>query len=146
MKICKKCNIEKDENEFYKHHLGGLRHSCKSCHKLMTGKWKKEYQTDKHKLQQRQYSNKVYLQRKAEIDKIKLGQGCVDCGYNSHAEALQFDHTDRKQKQFKISGSHMRNWKKLIDEIAKCVVRCANCHAVKTKKEKDNYALISYLD
>jgi len=73
-----------------------------------------------------------YVERRAVIDKIKTSRGCVDCGYNTHACALQFDHVVGI-KSFKIAAAFTRKWESILTEIAKCVVRCANCHAIRTK-------------
>lgn len=76
--------------------------------------------------------NVTYRTRRLKIDEIKLQRGCADCGYNQHPAALHFDHVDPTNKTFKISTSLTRRWDTVLAEIAKCVVRCANCHAVKT--------------
>jgi hypothetical protein len=58
---------------------------------------------------------------------------CVDCG-ETNPVVLDFDHV-KGQKSFNIgraiSGSH-RSWQKIMDEISKCEIRCANCHRKKT--------------
>jgi hypothetical protein len=64
------------------------------------------------------------------IDGAKAG-GCVDCGIKD-LRVLDFDHV-RGVKLFTIgraarSSSAMR----IEREIAKCVVRCANCHRIAT--------------
>jgi hypothetical protein len=80
----------------------------------------------------RNYVAARYEERRKKVDKIKLTRGCIDCGYNAHPAALQFDHADADKKSFKIAASLMRKWERIMEEIDKCVVRCANCHAVKT--------------
>ena len=71
---------------------------------------------------------------------IKLASGCVDCGFKSHAEALDFDHVGDKT----ITPSVMvtRGWsKERIDkELAQCEVRCANCHRIKTAERRVSQA------
>ena len=59
---------------------------------------------------------------------------CVDCG-ESDPVVLEFDH--QRDKDFAISKAvQMRiGVKRLVAEIAKCVVRCANCHRRKTYRE-----------
>ncbi len=69
------------------------------------------------------------------IREYKLTKGCRDCGYNSHAEALDFDHLSNN-KLFTIAqagrlGAGMERVKR---EIQKCDVVCANCHRVRTAK------------
>lgn len=85
-----------------------------------------------------EYAAQRYAERRKWIDEIKLSRGCTDCGYKEHPAALQFDHVDPSKKAFQISISFMRNWESILAEIAKCVVRCANCHAVKTATNKEN--------
>lgn len=59
----------------------------------------------------------------------KLEKGCIDCGYNKHHSALEFDHIKGK-KTLNIA------WAKSISqakkEIEKCEVVCSNCHRVRT--------------
>ena len=68
---------------------------------------------------------------------IKIESGCVDCGYNKYAVALQFDHIYNNKK---MNVSNMirsdYGWSSIVKEIKKCEVRCANCHAAITAKRK----------
>lgn len=77
---------------------------------------------------------------------IKKERGCVDCGYNEHAVALQFDHVSGNKK---ASVSNLIRsdyaWKTILEEINKCEVRCANCHAVVTAHRKVSYRLSAQL-
>lgn len=72
------------------------------------------------------------------LNEIKLQRGCKVCGYKKDARALQFDHRDPSEKLFDVS--QMKNcarWK-IMDEVEKCDVLCANCHATKTFENKDH--------
>ena len=60
---------------------------------------------------------------------VKLEHGCMDCGYNAHSAALDFDHV-RGDKMQNIS--RCQSMEALLIEIAKCDVVCANCHRVRT--------------
>lgn len=68
---------------------------------------------------------------------IKLASGCIDCGYAAHSAALQFDHIDNNKKA-NVSDLIRSDygWKTIKEEINKCVVRCANCHAVITASRR----------
>jgi hypothetical protein len=59
----------------------------------------------------------------------EIGGRCVDCG-NEHPLLLAFDHTDRATKSHDVrrkgSLAAMRA------EAVKCVLRCHNCHFLKT--------------
>lgn len=93
---------------------------------------------EKRRVRNRRNGAKKYAERRILIDAIKMKAGCIDCGFNSHPAALAFDHLDPSKKSFKIgSGFITRNWEKVLAEIAKCVVRCCNCHAIKTVASGD---------
>lgn len=72
-----------------------------------------------------------------EIADYKLAMGCVDCGYAKHPNALEFDHRPGTDKKFNIGekvGSRTRT--SIWEEIAKCDVVCANCHAIRTAERR----------
>lgn len=78
-----------------------------------------------------------YLRRRYWLNKYKEKTGCCDCGYNSNAVALDFDHVDPSTKQFNISHRLANSTlKMLFKEMRKCVIRCANCHRIKTMESK----------
>lgn len=67
---------------------------------------------------------------------------CVDCG-EADKVVLDFDHV-RGDKVCEVSvmvGRGYRLWK-IIEEIEKCEVRCANCHRRVTVKRRKEQALI----
>lgn len=89
----------------------------------------------------RKASKKRGKQTRAERRKftqgIKLKRGCAICGYNENAVALTFHHTDPTTKKFNVSrASESGSMEKVLAEIEKCVVLCANCHLVLHHKEK----------
>ena len=69
------------------------------------------------------------------INKIKVDKGCVKCGYNAHAAALDFNHV-RGDKKFNVSQDPKVALQKLLDEIDKCEVLCANCHRIHTYENR----------
>lgn len=75
------------------------------------------------------------LRKRRMLQDIKLSRGCADCGYNAHAEALDFDHV-RGEKSFTISECTGKGYDKLLAEVEKCDVVCANCHRVRTKERR----------
>jgi hypothetical protein len=58
---------------------------------------------------------------------------CADCGESYPYYVMQFDHVVG-EKKFNIgaAGWGYVKMQDLIDEIAKCEVVCANCHAKRT--------------
>ena len=71
------------------------------------------------------------------LDLYKMSKGCEICGYNEHPVALEFDHIDKTDKVMDISNMRKGNLKKLIAEVRKCRVLCANCHAIHSKNQRD---------
>lgn len=69
--------------------------------------------------------------RKRKLKLIKLHNSkCKICGYKKCVRGLQFHHLDPKEKSFGIAekGACL-SFKKMIQEISKCILVCANCHA-----------------
>lgn len=61
---------------------------------------------------------------------IGFGGECGICKYSKCTSALTFHHLDPTVKEFTFSGNGVpRAWKKMLDEAAKCVLLCRNCHA-----------------
>lgn len=60
---------------------------------------------------------------------LKAELKCARCDEN-HIAALDFHHNDQAQKDMCISEAVNRGWgkKRILEEIAKCVVLCSNCH------------------
>lgn len=80
--------------------------------------------------------------RKAVRDWVwayKLEHPCVDCG-EADPRCLDFDHRDRASKSFTI-GCGAISLVKVQTEVAKCDVRCANCHRKKSFEAQDWIAL-----
>ena len=67
--------------------------------------------------------------QKKFIRRVKLMFGCRICGYKKHFAALHFNHKDQDTKDNVISRMHGSNIRKIKDEIRKCDILCANCHA-----------------
>lgn len=63
--------------------------------------------------------------------KTNIG-GCVDCGYNGHPAALDFDHLPEFKKHRNIAQLANCQWPTILEEITKCELVCANCHRIRT--------------
>jgi hypothetical protein len=80
-------------------------------------------------------TQKFQQSRRDLINKIKTDQGCVQCGYNAHPAALDFNHV-RGAKLFGVSQDPKVAWHKLLAEIDKCEILCANCHRIHTHEHR----------
>lgn len=69
--------------------------------------------------------------RRDLINKIKTENGCAMCGFNAHPAALDFNHVEG-DKLFSVSQDPKVALHKLLAEIDKCEILCANCHRVHT--------------
>jgi transposase-like protein len=69
--------------------------------------------------------------RVKEILVAEAGGRCVTCGFDAYVGALQFHHRDPETKAFEVSRQGItRSLEKLRLEAQKCVLLCANCHAM----------------
>ena len=125
MKECKKCEIEKNLDEFYKNSKNsksGLSAWCKECQK----KDKKEHYKN---------NKSTYIQNGLDgrrwFIEFKKTLKCERCGF-SHPAALDFHHIDPSTKLFSFGNINpvYKNKEKILDEIKKCEVLCSNCHRI----------------
>jgi L-lysine 2,3-aminomutase len=58
---------------------------------------------------------------------------------------LEFDHINQETKMSCISEMirDQRPWRVILKEIAKCEVRCANCHRRRTAKQRGYYLYLA---
>ena len=60
---------------------------------------------------------------------------CIECN-NSDVRVLQFDHVDPSTKSFDVATMlTYYSIENIVKEIEKCVVRCANCHIIRTNEQ-----------
>ena len=61
------------------------------------------------------------------------------CGFKKYPQALDLDHINKNIKVDNVSRmiGNSISWKKIKEEIRKCIVLCANCHRIKTYNNKD---------
>lgn len=92
---------------------------CANCHRLRTQS-RRAPSTENGRLQQfRAWTT------------ILKADPCTDCGRSYPAVAMDFDHV-RGEKVAGISQMWCWNHEKVLVELAKCDLVCANCHRVRT--------------
>lgn len=91
----------------------------------LTMREKKERDAEKY----RKWQKKARLERKAKLVAMKGGK-CSICGYDRCIKALEFHHKgDKEDKSFSVAANGMlARWEKLVREVKKCILVCANCH------------------
>lgn len=76
--------------------------------------------------------------RQAWLHGLKQKLACSECGFDQHPAALQFHHVDSSTKMAGVSRLLHRvgaSFEDILEEITKCMVLCANCHAIHHYKE-----------
>lgn len=69
-----------------------------------------------------------------------LGGKCADCGWIGNQAAFQFHHKNPHHKDFIIGNVANKKWEVIIREVNKCILLCANCHAIKhSAKDGDKF-------
>ncbi len=140
MKTCTKCGEQKSETEFhFRSKKKGTRKSyCRPCYSKYY--YKEYYNANKDAYRKRTIRAK--RKRKDRNQKFILGyllkNPCVDCG-ETDIVTLDFDHKRDKKHNVSNLMRHDYSLEQIEKEIAKCEVRCANCHRRKTAKEQEWY-------
>lgn len=67
-------------------------------------------------------------QKIVELIAEKKSYGCSICGYNRCKASLDFHHINPKTKSFALSKAADFFLDKVILELDKCILVCANCH------------------
>lgn len=94
-------------------------------------KYNRDYYNNSTKEQKQRILERQRISRKRITDFInnyKLANSC-ECG-ETHTACLEFHHTDPSTKDFDVALAVNKclSLEKLIQEISKCIVLCANCH------------------
>ncbi len=140
-KVCRSCGRETPLDQFnYRVKAKGLRQRyCRDCTQAQL---KAHYQknTAYYLRKARKRNNELKRRKQEKILAYLALNPCIDCG-EPDPVCLQFDHR-RGQKLKAVSqmlGTY--EWDRIEQEIAKCEVRCANCHQKLTARQRGCYKL-----
>ena len=135
-KRCCRCGQLKPAEAFsFKDRQRGILHSyCRACHAT----WNREHyeRTRATYLATARRNNARYqAENLRRLVQYLLEHRCVDCDEGDPL-VLDFDHRDRSTKRMAVSNLlRYTSWAALEAEIAKCDVRCANCHRRRTAQQ-----------
>lgn len=76
---------------------------------------------------------KVVIDLNERLCEYFASHPCVDCG-EPDPVVLEFDHVAEKSDEVATMVRKGHSWRAILQEIAKCEVRCANCHRRVTAK------------
>lgn len=146
MKTCRVCKELKSIVEFSekgKKSNGEIKYQsmCRECNK--------KYQREHYKKNKDKYKKKArdWEQRyKSEVYKFLIEyakDGCIKCG-EKHFACLQFNHIDPKTKSFSICKgiTDCISIDSIKEELLKCEILCANCHAKHTAVQFGYYKFL----
>ncbi len=87
--------------------------------------------SDRVKEYQAKYRDQIKLTAKENKQRAVdlFGGCCTKCGYSKCMKALHFHHIDPSTKKYKPSALFKKSWDFIVEELDKCVLLCANCHA-----------------
>jgi hypothetical protein len=124
--------LDKPLTEFHRWR-NGHQPWCKPCRREYAAA---HYQANKAR---RQAQNK---RRQAEFMawyiSHKAGRPCADCRQEFHPAAMQWDHLPGVEKTADLAFLAKRgSRRRVLEEIAKCELVCANCHSVRSHLRRD---------
>jgi len=119
MKECIICKKLLPISSFYK-----KRNDCRGCCRKRIKVWRTKNQKKYRKIHAR-FCAKYYRQLKDLRDSILSLNPCIVC-QEKRVGCLDFHHVDPSKKDICIRSCHSP--KKIMREVVKCTVLCANCH------------------
>lgn len=130
LKRCGWCNKRKKLTEFHRRGAG-YQSVCKGCRKEYDANY---FAANRQRLieNKRNYRNEIVQW----LRKYKESHPCMDCEQYYPYYVMQFDHLPKFKKLYTIADQLTTSPKKLLKEIEKCDLVCANCHAVRSHKRR----------
>lgn len=127
-KRCSRCQQHLPRAAFSKNKTNrdGLQYECRACQNAHRAARYKANTQERERITSNTRAAREH--RKTLRDDYLATHPCVDCG-EADIVVLEFDHV-RGEKEFNISEAVFQqvSEERLRAEIAKCDVRCANCH------------------
>ncbi len=123
MRICNKCGGENTTT---------TQKVCTSCKRAYDeGYYADPKNREAQKARVRVRNERITADNREKLLEYLRGHPCVDCG-EVDPVVLQFDHLGDKDQAVSHLVRGAYSWQRVLKEISKCEVRCANCHCRKT--------------
>ncbi len=92
---------------------------CANCHRIRHAA-----------LESASLDSVVEARRRRKLKAVThMGCTCHECGRDGPAALFEFHHLNADKKGFGLSESGIpHSWVKVVAELEKCVMLCANCH------------------
>lgn len=86
----------------------------------------------KDKSVQREFQRVWKNSRTDRLRQLKENKPCTDCGLIYHIAAMEWDHLPGSTKVRNLANMQQYSLKRVLEEIDKCELVCANCHRIRT--------------
>lgn len=131
--LCKRCR----GLAFFNKHprsADGLQTACRTCNRAYARKW---YRANKKKHMRYVSAYKVKIREESAIRLVAYlrEHPCVICGERDPL-VLEFDHV--KRSKINVTELTAALWPRILKEIQKCQVLCANCHSRETHRRANS--------
>lgn len=85
-----------------------------------------------HRNRERLRGNSTKEHRIKKLKAIEyLGGKCKDCNGVFHQSVYDFHHLNPKEKDSILAHLFWKSWDKILIELNKCILLCANCHRLR---------------
>lgn len=124
-KRCSRCGEVRPLSDFNGSHEFGYQWYCRDCQ----GAWYREHRVQ-HIANVNDNTNRYRERNRQLVLEYLQAHPCVDCG-ETDPEVLEFDHVrDKVIEVSRLIATAAPD--RILAEIAKCEVRCVNCHMRRT--------------
>ena len=110
---------------------------CLLCQREYTNGWYRR-NSNRQIVKAKVRNRRARADLRIQVRDYLLCHPCVDCG-ESDPDVLDFDHLRDKTANVSTLMQSPVSWKAVTDEIAKCEIRCANCHRRRTASSGNYY-------
>lgn len=136
LRRCAKCRKWKGPADYHDSHTGQFSY-CRECRREYDRTYYAERGKDARKQRQR-----AHIARNLEwLAELKRGIPCADCGGVFPTPIMHWDHLPGSLKIDSVSAlARERSRTLVLEELKKCELVCANCHAVRTAQRRRGVA------
>jgi hypothetical protein len=137
LKRCCRCRRTKDQTEFHRwNKRDGLQPWCKTCRRAYDPAYH-----ERVKERRREQKRRRAIELREFVLSLKTGRPCTDCAQVFDPVCTQWDHLPGFIKAGAIGDiGRKASRQRILDEIAKCELVCANCHALRTVRRRRGVA------
>lgn len=149
-KACCYCRKAKEDKEFAispkTRKMIAVCQQCWDIHYAHRAK-SADYHKEKQRQEGKETRKKQVARNRAHLFDLLKEAKCMDCGYSNWI-ALELDHRDPEQKHDAVTRmvNDGTTLERIKQEVAKCDIVCANCHAIRTANRSGSWRVTQPLN